>query len=369
MMSLSRKRPTFLRFVLCLFIGLLLSAGILMAVQQFYQQYLEKSALREPFFLLACISALIIALLLVFPASKPMRLFKWLWRLMIMAVLVALVWGVGTLYIAQNDILYMPGRREVNAEAALQENPSVEEVTITGPENAVYHGYFWKAAPDKAGLVLYFGGNGELAAGRVYSMLRDDTASVTAGYHFMMVDYPGYGKSTGEPTEETVFGMAGAALDYALAREDVDAQRLVIAGWSLGTGPAGKLAAQSNPAGLILMAPYYSGTELVNSYLQSQFNPGSGIFSRIPSFLVRNKFPTESFARITQSKALIIGGRTDTIIPIDQAQRLAGLYTNGQFLLLEGGHGAVWTDTKSLEAITAFLQEVSTTAQLVTVVP
>ena len=368
-MSLSRKRPTFLRFVLCLFIGLLLNAGILMMVQQFYQQYLEKSALREPFFILACISALIIALLMVFPANKPMRLVKWFWRFVIMAVLVALVWGAGSLYIAQNDVLFMPGRREVNAEAALKENPMVEEVTISGPENAAYHGYFWKAAPAKAGLVLYFGGNGELAAGRIYSLLREDAVSVIAGYHFLMVDYPGYGKSTGEPTEESVFSMARAALDYALAREDVDPQRLVIAGWSLGTGPASMLASETNPTGLILMAPYSSGTELVNTYLKSQFNLGTGIFSRVPSFLVRNKFPNDSFARITPSKALIIGGKTDTIIPYEQAQRLAGLYTNGQFLLLEGGHGSVWTETQSLEAITAFLQEISTAGQLVTVGP
>ena len=57
-------------------LGVLISGGLLVLVQLFYQQYLEKSALREPFFLLSGISALVTALFFFFPANRPHRLLK-----------------------------------------------------------------------------------------------------------------------------------------------------------------------------------------------------------------------------------------------------------------------------------------------------
>lgn len=360
-MSFTKKRPTFLRFVFTIFLGLIASGGILMLVQQFYQKNLEQSALREPFFYLTGISALVIALFLVFPANKPFRLFKWLWRLLILGVVVVLLWGVGGFYIAQNDLLYMPGRRELQAEAFLKEQADVETVQITGENQEVYEGYLWKTAPGQAGLVLYFGGNGELAAGRISELKRNNAESFLAGYHFMMVDYPGYGNSGGEPTEESILHMAQLAYDAALAREDVDGSKIILAGWSLGSGPASYLAANNQAAGLILMTPFYNGTEMVNTYLDQQFQAGSAV-KTLASLLVRNKYTNEVYAKTVSANArvLVLGARQDSQIPYQQAERLASHFPNGEFVLLEGLHHAPWVEQRSLEAMKALLDAVNT---------
>jgi len=359
-MSFTKKRPTFLRFVFTIFLGLIASGGILMLVQQFYQRNLEQSALREPFFYLTGISALVIALFLVFPANKPFRLFKWLWRLLILGVVVVLLWGVGGFYIAQNDLLYMPGRRELQAEAFLKEQADVEEVQITGENQERYQGYLWKTTPGQAGLILYFGGNGELAAGRLHELKRNQAEIFLAGYHFMMVDYPGYGVSGGEPTEESILKMAQQAYDYAITRPEVDSSKIVLAGWSLGSGPASYLAANNQAAGLILMTPFYNGTEMVNIYLEQEFQAGSAV-KAIASLLVRNKYPNDTAAKTVSANArvLVLGARQDSQIPYEQAERLASHFPNAEFVLLDGLHHAPWVEQRSLEAMKALLDAVS----------
>lgn len=358
-MSLSKKRPTLLRFILCLFIGLLIAGAVLMAAQPMYEAFIGKSLLREPFFILAAAAALVIAVFLVFPARKPWRLFKWLFRLVVLAIVVALIFGIGGFWQAQNDMLYHPGRRELNAEAALKEDPRAEEITIEGAQGQRWHGFMFMPQPGQAGLVLYFGGNGELAAGRVHTLVRDNLAQLLGGYHFMMVDYPGYGQSTGEPEEATVLAMARAALDYARSRPDVLKDRIVIAGWSLGSVPAAALAADNTAAGLILMSPPYNGRELVNGYVQSAFHAKDAFYTRVPGFLVRNKFPNDTYARQTAIPALIISGRADEMIPHSQAERLSALYQKGSLLTLEGGHAAPWSEQASAQAITQFLAGVA----------
>lgn len=360
-MSLSKKRPTFLRFIFSILAGALISAGILIGVQQFYQSVTDRSALIEPFFLLAAVTAVLIALFLFFPVNKPGAVIKGFMRLLVLVALVALLWVMGGFWIAQDELLYLPGRTDTIAETALAENTAVEKVILSGPEGVSYQGYFWKNASEKAGLILYFGGNDGLASERVDSLIKQGAGAMISGFNFLVFDYPGYGRSAGIPGEDSIYTMAKAAWDYALTRDDADPARIVIAGWSLGTGTAARLADDKKPAGLILLAPYYNGTELVSASLVRLLGSQDAqkALMRWPlNLLVRQKYTSESYARGTKSAALIIGGKADQMIPWDQAERLAKEYENGQFLLLEGDHGAMWTEQASLDAIGAFLKTV-----------
>ena len=357
-MALSKKRPTFLRFVLSILAGLLISALILIVVQQLYQSSTQKSALIEPFFILAAISAAVISLFLLFPVNRPGAVIKGILRMFVLLVVVAVLWIGGGFYIAQDEVMYMPDRVDEASELALAQNPLVEEVVIPGGEGLHYQGYLLKSAPGEAGLILYFGGNGELAATRVNALITANFGELTRGYHFMFIDYPGYGRSDGAPGEESIYQMALAAWDYALNREDADPSRIVIAGWSLGTGTAARLAAEKDPAGLILLAPFYNGTELVSSAIVSitGMESAGDIIQRWPvNLLVRNRYTSAVYAGKTRVPTLVIGGKADQTIPYEQAERLAQEYKNGSFVLLEGGHGAMWTEQASLQAIGLFL--------------
>ncbi|NLM86469.1 MAG: alpha/beta fold hydrolase [Clostridiales bacterium] len=355
-MSMSKKRPTFLRLVISLLLGALISGGILFWAQPHYQAFADASIFSQPFLIIAGIAALVIALFLFIPAQKPLRLFKWLFRIVILAVVVALIFGLGGFYVAQDDFIYMEGRREINAEAALAQNPQVEEVLVKGEKGEQYQGYVLKSAEQSAGLILYFGGNGELAAGRIHTLVRDNAAAILSGLDFMMIDYPGYGQSQGKPSEDSVMDMARAA--YAAAKLRAGDKPLVLAGWSLGTGAATALAEENLAAGLVLMAPFYNGTELVNSYIQNQFDVEEGLFSRVPTWLVRNKYENDERARETTIPVLVLGGKQDSLIPVIQAENLSRQYANAQLELLEGGHTAPWSEMQSFQSMAAFLRQV-----------
>ena len=90
------------------------------------------------------------------------------------------------------------------------------------------------------------------------------------GYHVMLVDYPGYGLSQGSPSEQGCYDAGQAAYDYILARPDVDAGRIVIAGWSLGSGVAIELVHRHKDDGhiraLMTFCAFYSMVDVAQRH-------------------------------------------------------------------------------------------------------
>lgn len=358
-MSLTKRRPTFLRFLICLVIGLGLAFGLLFMANPYYETFMEKSLLRSGYFIIAAIAGLVIALFLVFPTRKPLRLFKWLGRLIIMAVVVSLIFAVGLILEVQNDMMFFPGRSDTQDEAALLLNDKVEAVSPKS-QNTAYSGYFYKKTPEKAPLLIYFGGNAELAASRMNGLISyADTLMQSTNYHILVVDYPGYAKSGGTPGETSIKDMARATMDYALTREDVDQDKIVLMGWSLGTGPVTYLASEYKVAGVILLAPFYNGTALVNGFIHNQMNVEDRFYTNLPTFLITNKFPSNEYAKKTEEKTLVLAARDDKMIPYEQAERLSGEFVNAQFKLFEGGHNSLLSNAEPLQAILVFLGEVA----------
>jgi dienelactone hydrolase len=61
----------------------------------------------------------------------------------------------------------------------------------------------------------------------------------------LIYDCPGYGRSSGSPSEEGIFAAAQAALQHLVTLPDVDADRVLLMGYSLGGGPTYELASRS----------------------------------------------------------------------------------------------------------------------------
>jgi uncharacterized protein len=122
--------------------------------------------------------------------------------------------------------------------------------------------YFKTKQPQSKGVVLFFHGNRDNLTrwGREYA-----PRFVERGYDVLMYDYRGYGKSTGLRTEVALH--ADAALLYNELKKTYSEDRIVLYGYSLGTGMAVQLAAQTHPQQLILEAPYTNAAALANSYL------------------------------------------------------------------------------------------------------
>ncbi|MBQ6827376.1 MAG: alpha/beta fold hydrolase, partial [Thermoguttaceae bacterium] len=104
-------------------------------------------------------------------------------------------------------------------------------------------------------VVLYFEGNGGNSAERTREIVRKP--GPLAGFDFVCCDYPGYGESGGEPSERTLKALGLGAYDATAKR--FPGRRIVVFGFSLGTGVATYVASEREVAGLILAAPYADG--------------------------------------------------------------------------------------------------------------
>ena len=78
------------------------------------------------------------------------------------------------------------------------------------------------------------------------------------GVNVLIPDYPGYAMSEGSSSEEGCYATADAAYDYLMHRDDLDHNQIVVAGLSIGSGPAVDLASRERVAGLILIVPISS---------------------------------------------------------------------------------------------------------------
>jgi len=247
-----------------------------------------------------------------------MTILKWL----LIVVAVIYVGGFAALFLLQRSFLFPIPTRERIAPAAAG-FPDVEEHVLTtadGEKIIVWH------APAKPGrpVILYFHGNGDYLAGffgRFRDMIADGTGIVVPAYR-------GYSGSTGSPGEQGLLRDAEAA--YAFARARYAADRIVVWGFSLGSGVAVALAAENPVAKLILEAPYSSIADVAAS--------------AFPIFPVRwlLKDPFRSDLRIAGVKVpmLVLHGARDPTIPIVFGERLFALANEPkQFVRFpDGGH-------------------------------
>ena len=168
----------------------------------------------------------------------------------------------------------------------------------------------------------------------------------------MMVDYPGYGNNSGTPSDKTMFENALKTYDYAVSREDVDQNNIVIMGYSIGTGVATYLASQRDIKSLILLAPYDEGITLYNSQVNIFYGP--------LKYLVKYKFESIEYAKSVKVKPLILASKDDELIPYSSSLKLSNQFACGSNLITYEGfsHNEFWGQAEVLEKVEKHLQEV-----------
>ena len=244
-----------------------------------------------------------------------MTAMKWL----LIVVAVGYACGLAAMFLLQRSFLFpIPTTERIAPQAA--GFPEAEEHVLTtadGEKVIVWH------VPAKPGrpVILYFHGNGDFLAGffgRFRELIVDGTGVIALSYR-------GYAGSTGQPSERGL--LQDAATAYAFTMDRYSANRIVVWGFSLGTGVAVALAAR--PIGkLILEAPYTSTADVAAS-----------LFWFMPVRLVmRDQFRSDQrIARVTVP-LLIMHGSNDHAIPIVFGERLFALAREPkQFVRFPGG--------------------------------
>lgn len=180
-----------------------------------------------------------------------------------------------------------------------------DEVFLDSSEGGTLHALHLKI-PDAKGLIIYFHGNtGHL--GR-WGVVGEELT--TYGFEVLMVDYRGFGKSSGKRTEETLHHDAQLIYDYALTL--TDESKVVVYGRSLGSGLAVKVAAENTPARLVLETPYYNLTGVV--FYHFPFLP--------VRWILRYRFRSDWYIDKVTSPVAIFHGTRDKVVPYKSGLRL-----------------------------------------------
>ncbi len=145
------------------------------------------------------------------------------------------------------------------------------------------------------------------------------------GLAVLAVEYPGYGRSQGSPSQEAITEALVTAYDTLVARDDVDGERIVLFGRSLGGGAVCALAAQRPSAALILLSTFTGIRPLARRYLA-------------PTVLVRDPFDNLDVVRQYDGPVLVMHGTADELIPHTHGQTLSAAARRGRLVDLECGH-------------------------------
>ena len=249
--------------------------------------------------------------------KKPWLKKAWKWFKIIALIYIMLG---ATLYFLQDKIIFHPKKlpadyeykfdipfQEINLPVTKEKNLSIVQFTV----------------PDSVskGIVLYFHGN----MSNINSYAKRATDFTRNNYEVWMIDYPGFGKSTGKRSEQVLYD--DALLFYKLAIKKVSAEHIIIYGRSLGSGIAAQLASVRDCKRLILETPYYSMDALAKHYFF--------IYPVTP--MTKYSLPTYQHLEYIKAPISIFHGTKDRIVPYKQSKRLVSKKSDIDLITIEKG--------------------------------
>jgi hypothetical protein len=243
--------------------------------------------------------------------------------------------GLGYVMIFEDSLIYFPAVGGVGAAPG-------EDVFLTTSDGVRIHGWYRRNPAAKAAILYFHGNGGNLEDRRDFiGDLSDLPADVLA------VDYRGYGKSGGKPSEAGLYADAAAAWDWLAAK--TDPSRIVLLGKSLGAAPAIELASTRAVGGLVVQSAFTSAPDM--SRIVMPFFPAR--------WFMRHRY--DNLAKIPKAACpkLIVHSRDDEMIPFAMAERLfAAAGEPREAAWFSGaGHNDLWITHRKeyLERLRAFL--------------
>lgn len=234
------------------------------------------------------------------------------------------------LYIKQRDLLYFPTpeNEHVNALALWMQNGQQRLKVWQFNEG------------EKA--IIYFGGNAE----SVEYNIPDFTRALN-GYTVYLVNYRGYGGSSGFPSEQGLFEDALFIYDEIKMKHS----SITLIGRSLGSGVACFLASERQVDKLVLMTPYDSIKNLAQSHYP--------IFP--VKWLLKDSFDSVSRAGSITNPVLMLMAENDNVIPLKHSQNLMQAFPSvlvESHIIKGTGHNDITNSAETFEYLKRFLKAV-----------
>jgi len=243
---------------------------------------------------------------------------------------------LGALWLGQERLLFQP--RTLAPDQRFDLGADVHERWIDVPGARLHALHLQLPRPD--GVVFFLHGN----AGNLQSWFVNVDFYRRLNVDLFMLDYRGYGKSTGR-----IDSQAQLEADVRLAWDTVApryaGQRRIVYGRSLGTGLAATLAVAVQPELTVLVSPYFSMQALAAEH-----------YPWVPSAVLRYPLRTDAVVAQISGPLLLLHGEHDTLIPPAHGTRLQSLAPASKLLLVPGaGHGDIHQFELYLQTLRSYL--------------
>ena len=246
----------------------------------------------------------------------------------------------GLLYLMQENFIFFP--EKLNREYQFGFNQTFEELYIKMEDNVLLNAILFRADTDTSkGVIFYLHGN----AGSLRSWGEIEKTYTDLNYDLFMLDYRGFGKSEGAiSSEDQMYKDVQTVYDHIKTKYAEN--KIIILGYSVGTGPATKLASTNHPRLLILQAPFFSLTDMMKRY-----------YPIIPRFILKYKFETNIYIKKCKMPIVIFHGDKDEVIYYGSSLKLKKLIKETDTLITLHGqrHNGMSSNVQYLEELEKIL--------------
>jgi len=274
---------------------------------------------------------------------------EFLWKILPTGVAIYVILNVYVYFMQPGMIYYpnIPGRELVSSPKSI--GLDYEDVELLTDDGARIHGWFipYDRASDmqKPATLLFLHGN----AGNISHRLDSIKLFNNLGLNILIIDYRGYGQSTGKPTETGTYQDAEAAWHYLTATRGIKENKIILFGRSLGGSVAAWLAGQHTPAALI-----------VESSFSSVPSMGQRIYPFLPvRLLSRFQYNTKEYVKEVNCPVLVAHSRDDDIIPYEEGRDIFNAaHEPKKFLEMQGGHndGFIISGSNYIDSLDSFIK-------------
>jgi pimeloyl-ACP methyl ester carboxylesterase len=211
------------------------------------------------------------------------------------------------------------------------------------------HAWYFQSPDPAAPVLIHFHGNGENLETLRLSGFMDSL--MTLEVSLLAIDYPGYGRSEGTPSEQSIRETSTAAVQWA--KQKHPKSKLMVCGWSLGAAVAIDVVSRKQDMvdGLIAISAWTSLHDVAKKHFPAW----------MVRMLLQESYDSLHAASSVKCPALMIHGEEDTLIPAEQGKRVAEALPNRKSFVLipQASHNNLLDYPKVWQEIASFVQTVT----------
>ncbi len=250
----------------------------------------------------------------------------------------------GLVFAYQDALLFSPRPANMQRVEELRQRDDVEELFLPMSDGTILQGWLVKRGSVEPGplMILFYGQAGE--ASRYVDMSENLRRWSTA-----IVNYRGYGLSEGRPNAQLLLDDALTIFDLLAEREDVDEQRIVTMGGSLGSGVALYTAAKRPASGVVVFSPYDT---IVGGVTKD-------LIPLLPvEYIFRQDFDITEQAETVQVPVWAVIGMQDTVIYPARSEAILERIPSTVYMqrIEDGDHYSIYEDDNVWANLNAFLR-------------